>query len=198
MKLYIKDIEEQDGTIYNDYWEWKMYLVNGKYLASSKDENNIGKKKFDLKIGEEAEVEIEDGLKTANQWIIRKSIKTNDEGSTPIWQESKKTPNTFWRRDKFDTVYILTLKFTTGYSGNRAFDLRVIYADKTEKYFSVQELTKLVGSKIRGNPYSLLPHDESTSERNGNRLTGNYSRARVQGDVKGWVDEMIAAKEAKI
>ena len=186
------------GSKFKSNWKKQMYLVNGKYLASSDMKDNISGKKFDLEEGEVAEVEIKDGVATPNQWIIRKSPKTNDEGSSQIWQKSKKTPNTFWRRDKFNTTYIVTQKFTKGYSGNRAFDLRVIYANKSEKYFSVQELSKLVGSKIRGNPYSLLPHEESASERNGNRLAGNYSHAKVQGDVISWVDEMIAKKEAKI
>ncbi|MDG1018213.1 MAG: hypothetical protein P8N95_06465 [Paracoccaceae bacterium] len=114
----------------------------------------------------------------------------------PLWRESKKTSKVVWRKDKFGTVYIVTTKYTRGYSGNYAKDLRVIYTDKSEKYFDAGQVSKFVGSKIRGRHMPGPNHTESSSERNGNRLPGNYSRASVQGNVIEWVDEIIANKES--
>ena len=74
MKLLITKIELRDGRTLDKSWRHPMFVVNDKYLASSIDAHNIGKKKFDLQVGEKAEVEVEDGKKHKEwQWIIRRA-----------------------------------------------------------------------------------------------------------------------------
>ena len=81
MKLFIKSIETHAGKDFHPTWYNPMYLVNGRYLASSIDAHNINGGKFDLEVGEVAEVEIEDGKVTENQWIIRKSPNFKSKSS---------------------------------------------------------------------------------------------------------------------
>jgi hypothetical protein len=127
--------------------------------------------------------------------LLEQEQKTQSNSNT-LWRESKKTSKVLWRKDKFGTVYIVTTKYTRGYSGNYAKDLRVVYTDKSEKYFDTGQVSKLVGSKIRGRHMPGPNHIESASERNGNRLPGTYSRATVQENVIEWVDKIIAEKES--
>ena len=89
-----------------------------------------------------------------------------------------------WRKDKLGNVYILAYKRAKGYSGNKAFHLFVKYADGSSKHVPPHELGH---SKKRG----------STSNGNGRNNPGGYSKARVQLDPFGFVDSVIARKEAR-
>ena len=68
MKLRIETIERRSGPSFlGRRWKADMFVVNGKYLASTIIEHNIGNWKFDFEKGEEAEVVI-----NRNNWIARR------------------------------------------------------------------------------------------------------------------------------
>lgn len=67
MKLRIESIEIRSGESFEKHWKSEMYVVNGKYLASTISEHNINKWKFDFMAGETVEV-----VTDANNWIARK------------------------------------------------------------------------------------------------------------------------------
>jgi hypothetical protein len=58
--------EEVDGKTLRDHWKSPMFVVNGEYFASSISEHNIHKKPFDLRVGEDVEVIINE-----DNWIAR-------------------------------------------------------------------------------------------------------------------------------
>jgi protein subunit release factor B len=64
--LKIETIEEVDGKTLRDHWKSPMFVVNGEYFASSIFEHNIHKKPFDLRVGEDVEVIIDE-----DNWIAR-------------------------------------------------------------------------------------------------------------------------------
>lgn len=65
MKLKIEKVEEVDGKTLRDYWKSPMFVVNDKYFASSINEHNRHDWKFDLQVGETADVVI------SGEWIAR-------------------------------------------------------------------------------------------------------------------------------
>ncbi|XXK35311.1 hypothetical protein ACMAY8_03445 [Rhodobacteraceae bacterium nBUS_22] len=67
MKLRIETIERRSGPSFGGRWKADMFVVNGKYLASTIIEHNIGNWKFDFEKGEKAEVVI-----NRNNWIARR------------------------------------------------------------------------------------------------------------------------------
>lgn len=72
MKLKIETVEEVDGKTLRDYWKSPMFVVNGKYVASSIDDHNFDKKPFDLKVGEDVEVTLDpDRRFPSTIWISR-------------------------------------------------------------------------------------------------------------------------------
>ena len=73
IKLTIETVEEVAGhTLMPNFWKKPMFVVNGKFVASSIHEHNINKKPFDLKVGEEVEVVTEpDKRFPARIWIAR-------------------------------------------------------------------------------------------------------------------------------
>ena len=64
--LKIETIEEVDGKTLRDHWKRRMFVVNGEYFASSIFEHNINNKPFDLRVGEDVEVIINE-----DNWIAR-------------------------------------------------------------------------------------------------------------------------------
>ena len=64
--LKIETIEKVKGNTLSSYWKNPMFVVNGEYFASSMDEHNINGKPFDLKVGEDVEVIINE-----DNWIAR-------------------------------------------------------------------------------------------------------------------------------
>lgn len=109
------------------------------------------------------------------------------------WKLSEKG-NSYWRKDIFNNTYIVTYRRASGFTMNRALDLRVIYRDGTQKYFSHHEVTKFTGTVIAGR--GLSPSgDQSASERNGNRLSTRYKKSKIQNNVFGWIDDIILKKE---
>jgi len=64
--MKIESIELVDGKTLRDYWKSPMFVVNGKYIASTIDEHNINGKPFDLKLGEDVDALIDEG-----NWIAR-------------------------------------------------------------------------------------------------------------------------------
>ena len=73
MLIFVKKIEMVDGETINKNWSAPMYVVNDTWLASTIDKDNIGGKPFDLVVGQNAVVEIEEGRNTKMPWIIGKS-----------------------------------------------------------------------------------------------------------------------------
>ena len=71
MNLYITKIELVEGSTLKQHWKEPMFVVNDKYLASSINEHNHHDWKFDLQVGETADVVI------SGAWIAR-----SNEGST--------------------------------------------------------------------------------------------------------------------
>ena len=65
-KLKIETIKTVDGETLRDYWKSPMFVVNDKYFASSIFEHNINNKPFDLQVGEDVEVIINE-----DNWIAR-------------------------------------------------------------------------------------------------------------------------------
>ena len=64
--LKIETIEKVKGNTLRSYWKNPMFVVNGEYFASSIFEHNINNKPFDLRVGEDVEVIINE-----DNWIAR-------------------------------------------------------------------------------------------------------------------------------
>ena len=64
--LKIETIEKVKGNTLRSYWKSPMFVVNDKYFASSIFEHNINNKPFDLRVGEDVEVIINE-----DNWIAR-------------------------------------------------------------------------------------------------------------------------------
>ena len=82
MKKRIVKLEVVDGELINEDWSDQMYIINGRYLASSRSEHNTSYSpkgwKFDFKFLEVADVATNHdskGLKDSEgrvwEWIAR-------------------------------------------------------------------------------------------------------------------------------
>lgn len=82
MKKRIVKLEVVDGVSINEHWSCEMYIINGRYLASSISEHNRSYNPkgwtFNFKLGEEADVATNHdskGLKDSEgrvwEWIAR-------------------------------------------------------------------------------------------------------------------------------